>query len=63
MPHNKIHFFIVGASVEDYSKYINHQSDRVGDAICLAEGDESLLIAFTNVADGWNNIIQSKRPA
>ncbi|CRK95773.1 CLUMA_CG009230, isoform A [Clunio marinus] len=52
---------IVGASVEDYSKYITHQSDRVGDAICLAEGDTSTFTAFTNVADGWNNIIQLKK--
>ncbi|CRK95764.1 CLUMA_CG009221, isoform A [Clunio marinus] len=54
--------FIVGASVEDYSKYINHQSNRVGDALCLAEGDKSLFNAFTNVADGWNNIIQWENP-
>ncbi|CRK95776.1 CLUMA_CG009233, isoform A [Clunio marinus] len=52
---------IIGANYDNYYKFICQNSDRVGDAVCLAEGDESLLNAFTNVAGGWDNIIQAKR--
>ncbi|CRK95765.1 CLUMA_CG009222, isoform A [Clunio marinus] len=53
---------IVGASYNDYYDLFFAYSESVGDALCLAQGDASLVNAFNSVVEGWNNIIQSKKP-
>ncbi|CRK95777.1 CLUMA_CG009234, isoform A [Clunio marinus] len=53
---------LVGASFDDYYDLFYGFIDREGDALCLGQGDTSLVNAFNSVLNGWNDIIQSKKP-
>ncbi|CRL02880.1 CLUMA_CG015824, isoform A [Clunio marinus] len=53
---------IAGIYHDVYYGLVYGFSEREGDALCLAEGDASIINAFSDVLNGWVNIIQSKRP-